>query len=206
MDPWAGSLYVEKLTDELMRQAWDHIQEVETLGGMTKAIETGLPKLRIEEAAARRQARIDSGREIIVGVNKYKVDTENEIEVLEVDNQAVLRNQLERLSAIRETRDEPAVQDSLEALTHVAGSGKGNLLELAVKAARARATLGEISGALEKVFGRYQAVNRVISGVYSSESQDDPEFRKARELAGEFGKTGRSTPQDTGRENGTGRA
>ena len=124
VDPWAGSLYVEKLTDELMHQAWDHIQEVEALGGMTKAIETGLPKLRIEEAAARRQARIDSGREIVVGVNKYKVDIENEIEVLEVDNQAVLRNQLERLSAIRETRDEPAVQDRLKLSRMLQGRAK----------------------------------------------------------------------------------
>ena len=189
VDPWAGSFYVESLTHQLMHRAWDHIQEIETLGGMTKAIETGLPKMRIEEAAARRQARIDSGREVIVGVNKYRVDTDNRIQVLEVDNHAVRDKQLERLSAIRATRDENAVRESLAVLTGAAATGRGNLLELSVNAARARATLGEISGALEKVFGRYQAVTRTISGVYSSESRNDPEFQKARALTAEFART-----------------
>jgi methylmalonyl-CoA mutase len=186
VDPWAGSFYVESLTHQLMHRAWDHIQEIERLGGMTKALETGLPKMRIEEAAARRQARIDSGREVIVGVNKYQVDTDNRIQVLEVDNHAVRDKQLERLSAIRATRDENAVRDSLAILTGAAATGEGNLLELSVNAARARATLGEISGALEKVFGRYQAVTRTISGVYSSESRNDPEFQRARALTTEF--------------------
>jgi methylmalonyl-CoA mutase len=186
VDPWAGSFYVESLTHQLMHRAWDHIQEIERLGGMTKALETGLPKMRIEEAAARRQARIDSGREVIVGVNKYQVDTDNRIQVLEVDNHAVRDKQLERLSAIRATRDENAVRDSLAILTGAAATGEGNLLESSVNAARARATLGEISGALEKVFGRYQAVTRTISGVYSSESRNDPEFQRARALTTEF--------------------
>jgi methylmalonyl-CoA mutase len=186
VDPWAGSYYVESLTHELMHKAWHHIQEVEGLGGMTKAIETGLPKMRIEEAAARRQALIDSGREVLVGVNKYKLDQDEQIDVREVDNQAVRQSQLRRLEQIRATRDQRAVDEALAALTGCAQSGSGNLLELAIQAARLRATLGEISAALEKVFGRYQAVNRTISGVYSSESQDDPEFRKARELAEDF--------------------
>ncbi|HYP05147.1 MAG TPA: methylmalonyl-CoA mutase [Bryobacteraceae bacterium] len=186
VDPWAGSYYVESLTHELMHRAWHHIQEVETVGGMTKAIETGLPKMRIEEAAARRQARIDSGREVIVGVNKFRVEKEEPIDVLEVDNRAVRDNQLRRLAEIRRTRDAATVQAALHALTQAADSGDGNLLELSVNAARARATLGEISTALEKVFGRYQAVNRTISGVYSAESEGDPEFQKARELAAEF--------------------
>jgi methylmalonyl-CoA mutase len=186
VDPWAGSYYVESLTHELMHKAWRHIQEIETLGGMTKAIETGLPKMRIEEAAARRQALIDSGRETIVGVNKYKLAHEEVLPVREVDNQAVRENQLRRLAEIRSTRDSAAVARSLEALTASAQSGSGNLLELAVNAARVRATLGEISGALEKVFSRYQAVSRTISGVYSSESQGDPEFQKALAMAHEF--------------------
>jgi methylmalonyl-CoA mutase len=186
VDPWAGSYYVESLTHELMHKAWHHIQEVEGLGGMTKAIETGLPKMRIEEAAARRQALIDSGREVLVGVNKYQPAQDEQIDVREVDNQAVRQSQLRRLEQIRATRDQRAVDEALAALTGCAQSGSGNLLELAIQAARLRATLGEISGALEKVFGRYQAVNRTISGVYSSESRDDPEFRKARELAEDF--------------------
>ena len=186
VDPWAGSYYVESLTHELMHRAWHHIQEVEALGGMTKAIETGLPKMRIEEAAARRQARIDSGREVIVGVNKYQSHAEEHIEVLEVDNRAVRANQLRRLEQVRARRDGAAVEAALEALTRAAGTGDGNLLELSVNAARARATLGEISLALEKVFGRYQAVNRTISGVYSAESAGDPEFRKAAALCAEF--------------------
>ena len=186
VDPWGGSYYVESLTHELMQRAWHHIQEVEALGGMTKAIETGLPKMRIEEAAARRQARIDSGREVIVGVNKYQSEIEEPIEVLEVDNRAVRANQLRRLEEVRARRGAAAVEAALEALTRAAATGDGNLLELSVNAARARATLGEISLALEKVFGRYQAVNRTISGVYSAESADDPEFRKAAALCTEF--------------------
>jgi methylmalonyl-CoA mutase len=188
VDPWAGSYYVESLTNELMQKAWHHIQEVESLGGMAKAIETGIPKMRIEEAAARRQAYIDSGREVIVGVNRYQTGVEENLDTREVDNGAVRDSQLRRLAQIRATRDKAAVEAALAALTAAAASGQGNLLELGVVAARARATLGEISTALEKVYGRYQAVNRTISGVYSSESQSDPEFRKAHELAEEFGK------------------
>ncbi len=186
VDPWAGSYYVESLTHDLMHRAWSHIQEIEALGGMAKAIETGIPKMRIEEAAARRQAQIDSGRETIVGVNKYRPADEAQIDVLVVDNQAVRESQLKRLGSIRATRDQGAVDESLAALTRAAQDGSGNLLELSVRAARARATLGEISSALEQVFGRYQAVNRTISGVYSAESQGDPEFRKAQQLAREF--------------------
>jgi methylmalonyl-CoA mutase len=188
IDPWAGSYYVESLTHELMHRAWRHIQEVERLGGMTKAIETGLPKMRIEEAAARRQARIDSGREVIVGVNKYRVGQEQQIEVREIDNRVVLDNQLARLAEIRRTRDDAAVKQALGALTAAAESGAGNLLELSVSAARVRATLGEISNALETVFGRYKALNRTISGVYSAEGQKDPEFQKARGMAVDFAK------------------
>jgi methylmalonyl-CoA mutase len=186
VDPWGGSYYVERLTHELMHRAWHHIQEVEALGGMARAIETGLPKLRIEEAAARRQARIDSGREVIVGVNKYQSRVEERIEVLEVDNRAVRANQLRRLEEVRSRRDPAAVEAALGALARAAETGEGNLLELSVRAARVRATLGEISSALEKVFGRYQAVSRTISGVYSAESGDDPEFRKAAGMAAEF--------------------
>jgi methylmalonyl-CoA mutase len=186
VDPWAGSYYVESLTHQLMHQAWHHIQEIEGLGGMAKAIETGIPKMRIEEAAARRQAQIDSGKETIVGVNKYRPAETEQIDVRVVDNKSVRESQLSRLAQVRAARDRQAVENALTALTNAAQSGSGNLLELAARAARARATLGEISTALEKVFGRYQAVNRTISGVYSSESQDNPEFRKARELADEF--------------------
>jgi methylmalonyl-CoA mutase len=195
VDPWAGSYYVETLTHELMHKAWHHIQEIESLGGMAKAIETGIPKMRIEEAAARRQAQIDSGRDVIVGVNKYKPADEEDIEVREVDNRAVRESQLERLASIRRTRDPRAVDAALGALTRCAETGSGNLLELAVNAARLRATLGEISTALEKVFGRYTAVNRTISGVYSSESQSDPEFQKARALAEEFAHTDGRRPR-----------
>jgi methylmalonyl-CoA mutase len=186
VDPWAGSYYVESLTHELMHQAWHHIQEVESLGGMAKAIETGIPKMRIEEAAARRQAQIDAGKETIVGVNKYRPAEAEQIDVRVVDNKSVRESQLHRLAQVRAARDQAAVEQSLAALTDAAQNGSGNLLELAVQAARRRATLGEISTALEKVFGRYQAVNRTISGVYSSEIQDNPDFRKARELAEEF--------------------
>jgi methylmalonyl-CoA mutase len=186
VDPWAGSYYVESLTHELMHQAWHHIQEVESLGGMAKAIETGIPKMRIEEAAARRQAQIDAGKETIVGVNKYRPAETEQIDVRVVDNKSVRESQLHRLAQVRAARDQAAVDHALAALTVAAQNGSGNLLELGVQAARQRATLGEISTALEKVFGRYQAVNRTISGVYSSEIQDNPDFRKARELAEEF--------------------
>ena len=189
VDPWAGSYYVEALTHELMHKAWHHIQEIEALGGMAKAIETGIPKMRIEEAAARRQARIDSGRETIVGVNKYRLAEEKPIDVLLVDNQAVRLSQLRRLAQTKAARDPVAVNAALVALTQCAETGEGNMLELSIQAARQRATLGEISSALEQVFGRYQAVNRTISGVYSSESREDPEFRKALALAKEFAKT-----------------
>jgi len=186
VDPWAGSYYVETLTHELMHRAWHHLEEIEGLGGMTRAIETGIPKMRIEEAAARRQARIDSGREIIVGVNKYRRAEEPDIDVLVVDNRAVRESQLRRLAQVRARRDPREVSGALSALTRAAESQDGNLLELSVAAARARATLGEISSALEKPFGRYQAVNRTISGVYSAESDADPEFQKARAMASEF--------------------
>ena len=193
VDPWAGSYYVESLTHELMQSAWHHIQEIEGLGGMAKAIETGIPKMRIEEAAARRQAQIDSGRETIVGVNKYQPAETEQLDVRIVDNQAVRESQLRRLAGIRATRDQRAVDRALAALTNAASNaaetGSGNLLELSVRAARLRATLGEISSALEKVFGRYQAVNRTISGVYSSESQDNPQFQQAQALAEEFART-----------------
>jgi methylmalonyl-CoA mutase len=186
VDPWAGSYYVESLTHQLIDRAWELIEEIESLGGMTKAIETGLPKMRIEEASARRQARIDSGREIIVGVNAFKNEDEKPIEVRDIETAAVRETQLNRLAAVRAKRDPIAVKHSLAALTQCAKSGEGNLLALAVQAARVRATLGEISMALEKEFGRYQAVNRTISGVYSAESQADPEFEKARQLASQF--------------------
>ncbi|MCC3157265.1 methylmalonyl-CoA mutase [Hymenobacter sp. 15J16-1T3B] len=186
VDPWGGSYYVETLTHELAEKAWALIQEVEQLGGMAKAIETGLPKLRIEEAAARKQARIDSGKEIIVGVNKYQVDEKTDIEILDIDNAAVRESQIARLNKIRSERDNAAVQQALAALTEAARSGPGNLLDLAVQAARLRATLGEISDALETVFGRHQATIRTVSGVYSAEMDYDQEFAKARQLADEF--------------------
>ncbi|MCX7602881.1 MAG: methylmalonyl-CoA mutase [Bryobacteraceae bacterium] len=186
VDPWGGSYYVESLTHELMHKAWALIQEVEALGGMAKAIETGLPKMRIEEAAARRQARIDSGKEVIVGVNRYRYDQDEPIQVLEVDNRAVREKQIRRIQEVKARRDETAVRQALDALTRCAETGEGNLLELSVQAARVRATLGEISYALEKVFGRYQPVSRTISGVYSSEALSDPEFQKARQMVEEF--------------------
>jgi len=197
VDPWAGSYYVESLTQELMHKAWEHIQEIERLGGMAKAIETGLPKMRIEEAAARRQAAIDSGRETIVGVNKYQPATEERIGVREVDNQAVRESQLRRLATVRATRDAAAVETALAALTDCARGAPeaGSLLERAIQAARARATLGEISTALEKVFGRYQAVSHTISGVYSSESRADPEFQKAQAMAEEFARADGRRPR-----------
>ncbi len=186
IDPWAGSYYVEYLTDRIAHRAWALIGEVEELGGMAKAIDTGLPKMRIEEAAARKQARIDSGQDVIVGVNKYQTREEGEIETLEVDNTAVRKAQIERLKKLKKARNNRAVGTALDALTKCAETGEGNLLELAVDAARKRATLGEISDACEKVFGRYKAVIRSISGVYSGEMSEDKDFRKARALADEF--------------------
>lgn len=186
VDPWGGSYYVEYLTHELAHKAWAHIQEVENLGGMAKAIETGLPKMRIEEAAARKQARIDSGKDTIVGVNKYRLDKEAPIETLEVDNTAVREAQIKRLAQLRAERNNNEVQIALDKITQACETGNGNLLELAVDAARKRASLGEISAACEKIFGRYKAVIRSISGVYSSESRDDESYKKACELADQF--------------------
>ncbi|MGX7687187.1 methylmalonyl-CoA mutase [Flectobacillus roseus] len=188
VDPWGGSYYVEYLTKELVKKAWSLIEEVESLGGMAKAIETGLPKMRIEEAAARKQARIDSGKDIIVGVNKYKLAEETPIEILEVDNQAVRLSQIQRLEQIKAVRDNEKVVKALEKITEAANTKQGNLLALAVDAARERATLGEISMALEKVYGRHKAIIRSISGVYSSEVTDDENFRIAKEMADEFAK------------------
>ena len=188
VDPWGGSYYVEALTDELMRKAWAHIQEVEALGGMSKAIETGLPKMRIEEAAARRQARIDSGAEKIVGLNYLKLEKEEALDTLEVDNRAVRDAQIERLDKLRANRDNEEVKACLEAITKSAGTGEGNLLDLAVKAARARASLGEISDAIERVSGRHKAVIRSISGVYSSEYSDKELFDQVKKATDEFEK------------------
>ena len=173
IDPWAGSYYVEALTDALVKRAWGHIQEVESHGGMTKAIEAGLPKLRIEEASARRQARIDSGRETIVGLTKYRLEKEQPLDILDIDNTAVREAQIKKLQALRANRDNTKVRQILEEITKCAETGKGNLLELSVEAAKARASLGEISDACEKVFGRYKAVIRSISGVYEKEFAKD---------------------------------
>ncbi|NLB63826.1 MAG: methylmalonyl-CoA mutase [Fibrobacter sp.] len=186
VDPWAGSYYVEHLTKELVHKAWELIQEVEELGGMAKAIETGVPKMRIEEAAARKQARIDAGLDDIIGVNKYRLEKEEPIDILEVDNTAVRVSQIERLQKLRAERNEDDAKAACDAISKCMETGEGNLLDLAVDAARKRATLGEISDAIEKVVGRYNAVIRSISGVYSSEIGDDPEFAKARGLAEEF--------------------
>jgi methylmalonyl-CoA mutase len=186
IDPWAGSYYVESITHLLARRAWKLIQEVEELGGMAKAIEQGLPKMRIEEASARKQARIDSGKDVIVGVNRFRPDKEVPIEILSVDNTAVRNAQIEKLKQVKAKRNEEEVQQALNAITECARTGKGNLLALAVEAARKRATLGEISYAMEKVFGRYQSPIRTISGVYSSEIQEDPYFNKAKELVEKF--------------------
>ena len=169
IDPWGGSYYVERLTYDLAARAWEHIEEVEALGGMSKAISAGIPKLRIEEAAARTQARIDSGNQTIVGVNKYQIEDEAEIEILKVDNAAVRKAQLEKLKTLRGERDETATTQALEALTACAKTGDGNLLDMAVRAARAKATVGEISDAMETVFGRHQADVRAVSGVYRAE-------------------------------------
>ncbi|MGB5191773.1 MAG: methylmalonyl-CoA mutase [Polyangiales bacterium] len=187
IDPWGGSYYVERLTHELALKAWEHIKEVEELGGMTKAIEAGLPKLRIEEAAARTQARIDSGQQTIVGINKYRLDKEDPLEVLRVDNTAVREAQISRLRELRQERDEAALRPKLEALTKCAETGDGNLLELAIDAARHRATVGEISDALERVWGRYQATIRSIEGVYRSEVGKDSEaIDRVRARSDEF--------------------
>ena len=186
IDPWAGSYYVESLTNELMHKAWGHIKEVESMGGMAKAIETGLPKMRIEEAAARTQARIDSRQQVIVGINKYRLEKEDPIDILEIDNTAVREQQISRLNDLRKSRDEAAVKAALEAITHCVETKEGNLLDLAVKAAALRASLGEISDACEKIVGRYKAIIRTISGVYSSESGEDKDFIKAKELSKKF--------------------
>ncbi|WP_324024331.1 methylmalonyl-CoA mutase [Maribacter sp. BPC-D8] len=192
VDPWAGSYYVEKLTDELVHKAWELMEEVESLGGMTKAIETGIPKTRIEEAAARKQARIDSQQDVIVGVNKYQLTEEDELQILEVDNKEVRRQQLQRLDEIKKSRNTAVVHEKLKALTIAAkskfedGDSQENLLALAVDAARERATLGEISSALEEVFGRHKAIINSFTGVYSREIKDDSSFKKAQELADQF--------------------
>lgn len=188
VDPWAGSYYVESLTDQIAQSAWKLIEEVEELGGMTKAIEAGIPKLRIEEAAARKQARIDSGQDIIVGVNKYRLEKEDPLQILDVDNQMVRKQQLEQLDIIKANRNTEKVKESLEKLIACAKTGEGNLLELAVEAARHRTTLGEISDALETVFGRYKAQIKSFSGVYSKEIKDDKSFEQAKKLADSFAK------------------
>lgn len=188
VDPWAGSYYVESLTNEIVHRAWSLIQEVEKLGGMAKAIETGIPKMRIEEAAARKQARIDSGIDTIVGINRYRLDKEDPIDILAVDNTAVRESQIKRLKELRANRDEAKVKAALAAITECVRTKKGNLLELAVEAAKVRATLGEISDACEEVVGRYNAVIRSISGVYSAEVKDDAKFAEAKALAEKFAK------------------
>jgi len=186
VDPWAGSFHVEELTENIANKAWKLIEEVEKLGGMTKAIEKGIPKMRIEEAAAIKQAKIDSGQDIIVGVNKYQLEKEDPLHFLEVDNEAVRNSQIERLNELKANRNNTAVKESLSAITKAAKSGKENLLDLAVTAAKNRATLGEISDALELVYGRHKAVHKTISGVYSKEIKEDPLFKKAKEFANKF--------------------
>lgn len=186
IDPWGGSYYLEALTDELIRKAWGHIQEVEELGGMSKAIETGLPKMRIEEASARRQAHIDSGREKILGVNFHQLEQEDPIDILEVDNSAVRISQIKRLEKLRSERDSEKVKQALNAITHSMETGEGNLLDLAVNAARERASLGEISDAIEKVSGRHKATIRSISGVYSSEFADEDIIKEVRQMTADF--------------------
>jgi len=186
IDPWAGSFFVEALTEAIMKQAWHHIEEVEALGGMAKAIETGLPKLRIEEAAARRQAHIDSGKEAIIGVNTLRLEKAEKMETRDVDNEAVREAQLKRLHSVKSGRDQARAQAALDALTESAGSGEGNLLALAIEAARARATLGEISFALEKHFNRHKAVIRSVSGIYQSEFGEAPQIQEVRKLTDQF--------------------
>ncbi len=187
-DPWAGSYYVEALTHEIAHKAWAHIQEIEELGGMAKAIETGIPKLRIEEAAARKQARIDSGVETIIGVNRYRLEKEAPIDILAVDNTAVRESQVKRLQELRANRDNAAVEKALNAITECVRTGEGNLLALAVEAAKVRASLGEISDACEKIVGRYKAVIRLNSGVYSAEVKSDSAFEQAKQMCAEFAK------------------
>ncbi|EKR53829.1 methylmalonyl-CoA mutase [Leptospira interrogans] len=186
VDPWGGSYYVESLTHSLAHRAWELIEEVEKLGGIAKAIETGIPKMRIEEAAARKQAKIDSGKDVIVGVNRYKAVEEKPLDILDIDNTAVRESQIRRLQELKKNRNNSDVNYALDAITKCAEGGEGNLLALAVDAARKRATLGEISYAMEKVFGRYQATIRSISGVYSSEIEDDLDFKRAKELSDKF--------------------
>lgn len=188
VDPWAGSYYVESLTKEIADKAWALIEEVEALGGMTKAIEAGIPKLRIEEAAAKKQARIDSTQDIIVGVNKYRLEKEDPLHILDIDNEMVRNQQVAQLKQIKATRDSNKVTNSLERLTAAAKNGSGNLLEIAVEAARNRATLGEISDALEVIFGRYKAQIKSVSGVYSAAIKNDESFEKAKQLADKFAK------------------
>jgi methylmalonyl-CoA mutase len=195
VDPLGGSYYVEALTAELANKAWELIEEVEKLGGMTKAIESGIPKMRIEQAAAAKQARIDSGRDIIVGVNKFKTDEKPDFDILEVDNTAVRKEQLERLTQLRAERNADDVSAALNAITRCAESGIGNLLELAVDAARKRATLGEISEAMEKVFGRYKASIKSISGVYSAEMKNQEDFNAVRKLSDQFAKVDGRRPR-----------
>ena len=188
VDPWAGSYYVESLTNEIAHKAWEHIQEVEKLGGMAKAIETGIPKMRIEEAAARTQARIDAGEQKIIGLNEFRLEKEAPIDILAVDNTAVRESQIKRLNDLRAHRDQAAVDKALEAITKCVETGEGNLLELAVEAAKVRATLGEISYACEKIVGRYKAVIRSISGVYSAAMKQDTNFEKAKQMCADFAK------------------
>ena len=195
VDPWAGSYYIESLTNDLVEKAWKLIEEVESLGGMSKAVETGVPKMRIEEASARKQARIDSGKDTIVGVNKYRLEKEDPIEILEVDNTAVREAQIKRLQKLRAERNNDEVKAALIAITESARTGKGNLLELSIVAAQKRASLGEISDAIENVSGRYKAVIRTISGVYSSESGDDATFQEAKKLAEKFSKEAGRQPR-----------
>jgi methylmalonyl-CoA mutase len=186
IDPWGGSFYVEALTKQLIDRAWEHIEEIESLGGMAKAIETGLPKMRIEEAAARRQAQIDSGKEVIIGVNRYRLEEEEHLEILNIDNTAVRTMQLEKLKKLKDSRDEKEVSKALAALTEAARSGEGNLLDLSVQAARVRATLGEISDAIEEVAGRHKAIIRSISGVYSSAFSNEEEIKVVKDMTEEF--------------------
>lgn len=186
IDPWGGSYYVESLTNELMERAWTHIEEIETLGGMTKAIETGLPKMKIEEAAARRQARIDSGEEVIVGMNRFRLQEEDPIDILDIDNTAVRLKQTERLHQVREKRNEQGVKAALRAMTASVQTGEGNLLELAIEAARQRATLGEISDAVEAAAGRHKAVIRSVSGVYRANFSDEEQMEAVQQMTAEF--------------------
>lgn len=185
-DPWAGSYLLEQMTEDMAHKAWELILEIESYGGMTRAIELGIPKMRIEEAAAKKQARIDSGEDVIVGVNKYVIEEDDDLNILEVDNVAVRISQIQRLNLLKKNRDTQAVNSALDALRKCAGTGEGNLLDLSIKAARLRASLGEISSALEDVFGRYKAQNRTISGVYKKEISNHMSFKKALALSDKF--------------------